>query len=210
MLHLVVKELRTIAGIIVIEICVTVIISGICQVFTSSLQHVYRVNDDKALCAVAKYAITASTLFYTITKATYLLHLAYLMYRTFRPRPDSRPHEDKKLLCIYGIFNAIAGILSTALVIVIDFLYGKTAFDTYDGYCTSSFHGLDNSVSNKVLLVIYSLLTVLQIIFFILALTFHYRGTKGLQMCRMVRQSDIRVSVTLISAIADKVIFVYL
>ena len=202
-LHLVVKELRTIAGIIVIEICVTVIISGICQMLTALLQHVYRVNEDtEAVCAVAKYAITASTLFYTITKATYLLHFAYLMYRTFRPLPDSRLHENKKLLCIYGIFDVIAGTTATVLVIVTDLLYEKTAFNTYNGYCTASFRDLDDSVSNRVLLVIYSLFTVLQVIFFILALTFYCLATKQLQAYRMARPSGIRVSVTLISAIA--------
>ena len=196
-LHVVVKELRTIAGIIVIEICVTVIISGICQMLTALPQHVYRVNEDKAICAVAKYAVTASTLFYTITKATYLLHFAYLMYRIFWPRPG--PHENKKLLYIYGIFNVTAGIMATMLVIIIDLLYGKTAFDTYNGYCTASFRDLDDSISNRVLLMIYILVTILQIVFFILALTFYCLATKQL---RLARQSGIRVSVTLISAIA--------
>ena len=207
-LHLVIKELRTILGQIVIEICVTVIISGICQVAVASLQHAYKVNEDKVICAVAKYSIAASTLFYTITKAIYLFHFACLMYRTFRLQTNSRSHGDKKLFCIYNIIVIIVGTICTVLVILSDFLsHEKSAFNIQNGYCTSSFHDVHTSTSNRLLLIFYSLVAVIQIILFILALTFYCVATKQSRMYVMIgqnhdRPSSIRVSVTLIFSVA--------
>lgn len=205
-LHSLIKELRTIPGLIVIEICVAVIISGICQVAVVLLQHVYKVNEDKVACAVAKYSIAASTLFYTITKAIYLFHFACLMYRTFRLQTNSRSHGDKKLLCIYNIIVIVVGTIFTMSVIASDFVSReKSAFNIENGYCTTSFHDIDTSISNRLLLALYSLVAVIQIILFVIALTFYCLATKQSRKYVMISQnrpSSIRVSATLISSVA--------
>ena len=169
------------------------------------LQHVYKVIEDKVVCAVVKYSITTSTLFYTVTKAIYLFHFAFLMYRTLHPQANSRSHKDKKLLCIYSTIDIIVGTICTVLVISIDLSYEKSAFNVQNGYCTTSFNDVDTSTSNRLLLVLYSLVAVIQIIFFILALAFYCLATKRSRMYGMISQnrpSSIRVSVTLILSVA--------
>ena len=130
-LHLAVKELRSVSGMIIIGICGTIMIIFLCTIVTAVFQYLHRVNGNSAICAVFKYVITAFTIIYTMLKATYLFHFASLMYKTYTHRLHME--KNKKLLYIYSVFNGVAGIVCTVLVIIIDLLHERTVFAMYNG-----------------------------------------------------------------------------
>ena len=157
------------SGIIIIGICSTVIITFICTLITAVFQYLHRVHGNSGICAVFKYIITSFSIMYTLLKATYLFHFAYLMYRTYNRR--SYKENDKKLLYIYSLFNVIVGVICTVLVIVIDLFHERTVFALYNGYCADFFR--EPGVSDQVLIALLAIITAVGIVFFIAALTFY-------------------------------------
>ena len=65
-LHLAIKELRTVPGMIIVGICGTAIIGILCVTITAVFQYLYRVNGNPAICAVFKYIIIFFAIIYTI------------------------------------------------------------------------------------------------------------------------------------------------
>ena len=102
-LHFLVKQLRSTPGYVIIGICGTIIIVYLCTIILSVFQYLHRVNGNTAICAAFKYITVSFTIVYTVLKATYLYHVAYLMYRTYK----SRPYEEKtkRLLYIYMVWS---------------------------------------------------------------------------------------------------------
>ena len=123
-LHLAFKELRSESGIIIIGICGTVIITFICTLVTAVFQYLYKVNRNSGICAVFKYIMTSFSIVYTLVKATYLFHFAYIMYRSYRLRPYKESNKNR--LYIYIVFNVIVSTICTVLAIVIDLLHDST------------------------------------------------------------------------------------
>ena len=196
LLHVVIKELRTVLGRIIIVICCTIIITFSFTLITAVFQYVQRVNGNSSICASLKYIVTAFTLLYTIIKTVYLFHFGYLMYRSFKSL--SHKENDQKLLYLYGAIFIGSGLLCTCVVIVIDVVNEKTVFETHRGYCADFFR--NPGTSDKVLIAMLALLTVIEIIFFVVAISLYYLTTKQFCACG-TGPSDVRVSITLISAI---------
>ena len=149
-------------------------------------------------------------------KATYLYHVAYLMYRTYKSRPYEEKtkrllyieEKTKRLLYIYGVVNVIVSTMLSVLLITLDQIRYKNAFDTYNGYCANHFFnevGTSHYLYNNYIYVLslLSIITVIGIIFFIIGLTLYFLTTKHCCACSgMTGPNDFRVSITLTSATA--------
>ena len=198
-LHLAVKELRSTPGFIIIGICGTIIIMYIATVITAVFQYLHRVNDNTAICAVFKFIITYFLLLYTMLKATYLFHFAFIMYRTY----TSRPYEEKnrRLLYSYSLINIIAIVICCVAITTIDLLEVGSGVATDDGFCTKHFISEPGSSDYQILIPILATTTGIGIIFFIIGLTLYYLTTKRFCTCSDVTgPNDIRISLSLISA----------
>ena len=196
-LHLTIKELRTTPGVIIIEMCGTAIIMFLCVTILAIFQYVYRFNGNSTTCAVVKYIITVFSIMYSMLKATYLYHFAFLMYRTYNLRPYKE--ENKRLLCCYGVVNVVAGICIIVLLIV-DMLHTKAAFAlNHNGYCAAFLQ--EPGAANKTIMAIIIIIIGVQILLFVTALTLYCLTTKRYGDATGWL-SDIRVSIILMSAIA--------
>ena len=197
-LHLAVKELRSTPGFIIIGICATIIIMYLATVITAVFQYLHRVNDNTAICAVFKYIITYFLLMYTMLKATYLFHFAYIMYLTY----TSRPYQEKnrRLLYTYSLINIVATVVCSVVLTIIDMLEVGSGVATNDGFCTRHFISEPGSSDYQILVPLLATTTGIGIIFFIVALTLYYLTTKRFCTCGDVTgPNDIRISLSLIS-----------
>ena len=198
-LHLAVKKLRSIPGLLIIGICGTIIIAYLCVIITAVFQYLHRVNGNTTTCAVFKYTVILSIVLYIMLKATYLFHFAYLMYRSY----TSCPYEEKnkKLLYIYGVVNVTGATVCSALLITIDQLRYRNGFETNNGYCTTFFFDAGTSGNNyRYFLSLCFILTAIGMVFLIIGLTLYYLTTKRCCTCSgMTGPNDARVSITLTS-----------
>ena len=205
-LHFAVKTLRSTPGLLIIGICGAIIMVHLCIVITSVFQYLHRVNGNTAICGVLKFMTVSFIVLYTLLKATYLFHFAYLMYRTYMSHPYQE--TNKRLLYIYCAVNMIVTLISSALMITLDRLEFPNAFETHNGYCTSYFYNdvgtSDYLYSNYIpVIILFAILTAIGIIFFIVGLTLYLLTTKHCCACSgMTGPNDVRVSIALTSATA--------
>ena len=202
-LHLAVKKLRSTPGLLIIGICGTIVIVHLCIVTIAVFQYLHRVNGNTAICGVLKFMIVSFIVLYTMLKATYLFHFAYLMYRTYISRPYQE--TNKRLLYIYCALNVIVTLVSSALMITLDRLEFPNAFETHNGYCTSYFFNdvgtSDYLYSNYLpVILLFAILTATGIIFFIIGLILYFLTNKD--CCSCSGMTKVRVSITLTSATA--------
>ena len=198
-LHLAVKELRSTPGFIIIGICGTIIIMYIAIIIIAVFQYLHRVNDNTTICAVFKYIATYFLLMYTMLKATYLFHFAFLMYQTYISHPYQE--RNRRLLNTYSLINIIATIICSVLITTIDLVEVKSGTATQDGYCTGHFVSTPGSSDYHILVLILATTTGIGIVFFIIGLTLYYLTTKRCCACSDVSgPNDIRISISLISS----------
>ena len=205
-LHLIVKELRSTPGYIIIGICGTIIITYLAIMILSVFQYLHRVNGGTEICATFKYVSISFAIIYNILKTTYLFHFAYLMYRAY----TSSPYQEmnKCLLYIYGAISATLGIICSVLIIAIDLSKERIVFGTHNGYCTGHFPNGDEasdyvSSDGLYLTPLLAITTIIGIVLFIIGLILYCLTAKTCCTCGGVTGSNnIRVSITLISVTA--------
>ena len=117
-MHLVVIELRSTPGFIIIGICGTIIIMYITIIITAVFQYLHRVSGNTAICTVFKYMIIYFITIYIMLKITYLFHFTYLMYQTYKSCPY--PEMNKKFSYIYVAVIATVSTICTVLIIDAD------------------------------------------------------------------------------------------
>ena len=206
-LHLVVKELRSIPGFIIVGICGTIIIMYLAIIVTAVFQYVHKINGNIAVCAVFKYIITCFIILYATLKATYLFHFAYLMYRSYTSHPYTE--TNKKLLYTYIAVSTTCIIFSASLIIT-DLFRNRLAFATHNGYCAEHFANGPRSSNYVILIPLLTITTAVGIIFLIIGLTLYYLTTKCICTCgEITGPKDVRVSVTLIS-VTSMGIFIFI
>ena len=201
-LHLAVKKLRSIPGLLIIGICGTIIIVYLFIITTAVFQYLHRVNENTAICAVFSCMVISSMVLYTMLKATYLFHFAYLMYRTYISRPYVE--KTKKLLYIYGMVNVTAATVCSASIIIYDQLTSRVTLKTINGYCIPFFFDPGPSGYNYItLLLLFFIVTAMGIVFLIIGLTLYYLTTKCCCVCSgMTGPNNVCISITLTSATA--------
>ena len=208
-MHCKFKELQTVSGILIIILCISTC-AGFVTVVTYVTVYYCQMNIPAKYCTLfISYVYMSIANIYEAIRMTFLLHLAYTMYRGYR----GLVHEENKrsLLCKYISFIIIASTVSSAIVITADATTNRNAFDTADRPCLYSFDEFDqnerimSAISHVTILLIWLFMQVIlvTIIFVLYILT-----TK--QCCATSSTSrDLRVSVILI-ATADLNLIIFI
>ncbi|XP_065883211.1 uncharacterized protein [Dysidea avara] len=194
-IHIIIKELHTVAGAMIVVTCASINISCVFQLITAVFQYLHPVHDHVWICAVSKYGVILFLFLYEIAKVTYLTHFGCLMYRSYKM--VTRGINNRTLLRTYFITTVAAALFCTALIIVIDLAGDKSSLTvTSDGYCAGFFNHF--AATRIVLLFLIGTTTLLQVIIFLIAITFYLMVKK---QCCGKGPSDARVSITLMSTI---------
>jgi len=194
-IHIIIKELHTVAGAMIVVTCASINISCVFQLITAVFQYLHPIYDNVWICAISKYGVILFLFLYEIAKVTYLTHFGCLMYRSYKM--VTRGINNRTLLCIYLVTTVVATLFCTLLIIVIDMIGDKSALNvTSDKYCAGFFNHY--AATRIVLLFLIGITTLLQVIIFLIAITFYLMVKKH---CCGKGPSDARVSITLMSTI---------
>ena len=194
-IHIIIKELHTVAGAMIIVTCASINILFVFQLITAVFQYLHPVHDNVWICAVSKYGVILFLFLYETAKVTYLTHFGCLMYRSYKM--VTRGINNRTLLRTYFITTVAAALFCTALIIVIDLAGDKSSLAvTSDGYCASFFNNF--AVTRITLLFLIGITILLQVIIFLIAIAFYLMVKK---QCCGKGPSDARVSITLMSSI---------
>jgi len=190
LVHIFIKEYN-VMSVIVICLCTSVDIAFIFQLISIVFQYLITVHN--YICGTLKYGMVLFFFMHKILEVTYLSHFGYLMYRSYRV--ILKKLNNRMLLCIYVIATGVATLLSVAILIVVDLTGDRSALATSsNGYCDDfNYHFATSRIT---FLSLFSTMTLVQVIVFIIAITLYLLVTKS---CCGKSLNDARVSVILIS-----------
>jgi len=187
-LHLYIKELQTVSGILIVLFCIFVIVYFLITLVHNRYQFTHKVNDSGAVCAVLLYLRGILNSLAQFTRLTILFQFAYLMYNAYKVRSGT----DNKMILKYIIFIISMTIIYSVMVIPYDIAVAKTAFSTYNGYCAAKFHS--EGASFAILIIQLVSILVMQTVVFAIGMVLYYLVNKR---CCEFRSSDTRVCLTL-------------
>jgi len=194
-IHIIIKELHTVAGAMIVVTCASINISCIFQLITAVFQYLHPIYDNVWICAISKYGVILFLFMYHFAKVAYLTHFGYLMYRAYKVL--TRGMNNRTLLRNYNTAIAVGTLFCTALLIIIDLAGDRSGLAiTSNGYCAGFFNNF--AATRIFLLLTVGMATLLQVIIFTIAITLYLLVTK--RFCGK-GPSDARVSITLFSTI---------
>ena len=198
-MHLMFKELRTVSGILIMILCISISIEFTIGLLRFALVHSHTVTQEEICTIFFFYPLVLAVNLYEATKITILVQFAYTMYRSYKVM---KGQENKRsLLFKYITFIILASIVSSASIITVDLIVNRNVFQTSDGRCINS---LDTSQGEEILLspssnILYSVILIIWIIVQILLVTagyiLYFMTTK--QCCVGSVSKDFRVIIVL-------------
>lgn len=189
--HVIVKDLHTVSGILVILLCVSVIV--ITFIAAGSLTNAY-VNEITVVCVALINTMFATMFIYQATKLTLLYHFAYLMYQSYK-LISRKEEKTKSTLCKYIIFIVSSSALCYLLAVAVDTAISGTINSDMERYCLNS-----ERTFTRMMLVYGELgiFVVLEYITFAAGLTLYFLVSKN---CCAMKSTNFRVTMALTATV---------
>ena len=206
-IHFMYKELRTVSGILIIILCISLhILVTVAIVHAFIIYH--QVNIQRDICAIifSYFDFTICGNIYEATKTIILAHFAYTMYRSYRLLGSLE--NEKILLCKYIAFIIGIPTIIGAMIITIDVTVSRAAFNRPDGECIpfvyiSASEGSKpiSVILNYVILIIWLFVETLLLT---VGLILYFLNTK--KCCVTSTSRDFRVLTVLVATVDLNVI----
>jgi len=203
-LHLIVRELRTVSGKLLIALCVTIAAISLTTILLGAFQLLHLV--DKGNCNGFKYPIMTLGIAYESIKVNILFHFAYLMYQSHKMSSNTR--KDRTFLYSYFICDIGVTLTYTLVFLVVDRTSDTSAFFvTPDGFC--DFNNISGNFHSYYMVITIIMLVLAETVLFIIGTVLYYLVNRSL--CMVKGQGNIRVIFTLFSTVGlNAVIYVCL
>ena len=210
-LHLRIRELRTVPGILIIILCIcsgSVLILDFAYI---SLIY-FQIDIPANICAAYVYLGVICINLYEATKISVLVHFVYTMYRGYRLLEVQ--HSNRWWLIRYITFITGASAICSGSVIILDATVKRRGFDGSDERCVTLFASSDQdeiqiSTINLLYFVILLVWLFLKAILFTAGLVFYFLTKR--QCCITSTSRDFRVFIILVLTVdLNTVIFILL
>ena len=132
-LHLLVKDLCTTSGILIMIICISVVIFTFMSI--GNLTHTY-VNTITVACAILINCLHGVLFVYQATKLSILYHFAYLMYQSYKLNGEQEKNIRKSVLK-YIIFIIGSSFVCFSLALAIDIGVNGRIYSGLERYCST-------------------------------------------------------------------------
>ena len=121
-IHLMFKELRTVSGILIMMLCISLSYTLSMDALRTALVFYHQVITTAKFCAVLTYLSILNLTIYEATKTTVLAHFAYTMYKSYNLLVVQG--NKKSMLCKYITFIVGASTISCTVIITVDVANG--------------------------------------------------------------------------------------
>ena len=197
-LHVVFKELRTTAGVLVMMLCSIMIVYAIVSITSLTYSFISGGSENPIACVVLASMLYYVTLIYQANKLVILFQFAYLMYKSYKLQ--SQDTIDKRCLMIkFVIFILLSSILCYLLAIIIDFAVTGKFYSQRDSLCYGRQFDLDNvSVFRVVSIAEFALFVIIEIIVFSIGLILYFLVNKS---CCETISTNFRIAIALSTTI---------
>ena len=196
-MHLMFKELHTVAGALIIILCISLGNVIIFDAIYISLIY-YQINIREEICATYIYFSVISVNIHQATKISVLAHFGYTMYRSYKLLGVQ--HNVRLWLCKYITFITGASAVCSTIVITLDATVNRQGFHTSDGKCipffdTSDRDGIQLSMVNVLYFGILLIWLLLKLILATIGIVLYFLTTR--RCCITSTSKDFRVFIIL-------------
>ena len=191
-LHLVVKDLRTISGLLMIILCIS--LTGTTTMAMGSFTVIYA-NSISVVCAILYNLLHVLAIVNEATKLSILYQFTYVMYHSYKLK---RKQEDniKKSVLKYIIFIIGSSIACFLLALAIDIGVNGRIYSGMERYCRIEYDYTFLYVT--VVFGEFGVFIILQFITFAVGLTLYFLVSKT---CYAMESTNFRVTMVLVATI---------
>ena len=196
-LHLVVKDLHTVSGILITLLCIIVII--ITFIAMGSLTNTF-INDRTVICVVLMNSIFVMLFVYQATKLTILYQFVCLMYRSYKLKPK-KEENIKKRVVKYIIFIVGSSSVCYLSSLGIDVAVNGRIYSGMERYCL-----IDSEQTFLHVMFLYiefGVFIVLQYVTFAIGLTLYFLVTKN---CCTMKSTNFRVTLAMVATVGINIV----
>ena len=196
-LHLLVKDLRTISGILVIILCNGVI--GSTLMAMGSLTSIYA-NHISVVCAILFNLLHVLAIVTQATKLSILYQFAYVMYHSYKLK-HKQEENIKRSILRYITFIIGSSIVCFLLALAIDIGVNGRIYSDMERYC-----GIKYDYTFLYVTVVYgeyAMFIILQYITFAVGLTLYFLVSKN---CCAVKSTNFRVTMVLVATVGIHIV----
>ena len=196
-LHLVIKDLRTISGVLVIILCISVIIATF--IAMGNLSIIYT-NNISIACAILINSLHQLSFVYQATKLSILYQFAYVMHQSYKLK-YKKEKDIKKSVLRYIIFIIGSSIACFLLALAIDIGVNGRIYSDMKRYCRIEF-----DYTFLYMTVVYGefvVFIILQCITFSVGLTLYFLVSKK---CSVMKSTNFRVIMVLVAIVGINII----
>lgn len=195
-LHLLIKDLRTTSGKLIMLLSISVII--ITFVAMSSLTNAY-VNEVTVICVVLINIMFALLFVYQATKLIILYHFVHLMYQSYRLISEKEGNNRSKLFK-YILFIVGSSTICYILPVVTDVAINGTVYGAGERYCLNSEYTFTH------MMLVYgelAIFVILEYMTFAVGLTLYFLVSKN---CCAMKSMNFRVTMVLTATVGISVV----
>jgi len=203
-LHLIVKELRTVSGKLIIALCVLIAFISLTTIVLGVFQLLHLVDTEN--CSGFKYAAVILGIAYESIKVNILFHFTYLMYQSHKMSSNTK--KDKTFLYSYFICDAVVTLTHAVVLLVVDQNNDTSVFFiTSEGFC--DLRNLSDNFLFYYIVITLTIFVLAETILFITGIVLYYLVNRSI--CMVKGQGNVRVIFTLFSTVGlNAVIYVCL
>ena len=203
-IHLVFKEMRTMAGVLVMAMCSVMIMVMIVSIIFLTYSFINDGSEDPTACVVFNSILFYLILMYQESKLIIQFKFAYFMYKSYKIQ--SQDAIDKRRMMIkFVIFGLMLSMLCFLSAILIDLAVTGQFYSKRDSLCFGrQFVDLENvSVFRVVSIAQFALFVIIEIIVFSIGLILYFLVNKS---CCKTLSTNFRITIALASTIGVAII----
>ena len=197
-LHMVIKDLRTTSGVLVIILCIIVVVFTF--IAMGIITGIIYVDNITVACAVLANCVYGLLFVYQATKLSILYQFAYLMYQSYKLK-GKQEENIKKSVLKYIIFIIGSSFVCSLLALLIDIGVNGRIYSGMERYCITEYDYsfLYLTVVNGELIVFI----ILQCITFSVGLTLYIFVSKKFFA---MKSTNFRVTMALVATVGINII----
>jgi len=191
-LHLVVKDLRTIPGMLIMTLCVCVIVVSF--IAMGAITNIYFYNITVVCVALVNFSYEL-VFIYQATKLSILYQFTYLMYKSYKLQ-SKQEKNIRKSVFKYIAFIIGSSIVCLLIVMVIDVGVNGRLFSDRERFCL-----IEYDFTYLYVTLVYGefgLFVILQYITFAIGLTLYFLVSKK---CCAMKSTNCRVTMVLVAIV---------
>ena len=202
-LHLVFKELRTMAGVLVMALCGVVIMVISVAIMSLIDSFIKDGHENLTVCVVSASMLFYLTLVIQAVKLIIQFQFAYLMYKSYKLQSQDTIDE-RRLMIKFVIFILVSSIMCFLLAILIDLAVTGKFYSKRDSLCFfRGFYFDDVSIFRVVSVAEFALFAIIQFVVFFIGDILYILVNKS--CCKMV-STNFRIAIALASTIGVAII----